>query len=188
MTDWLTKAKTFIQERFWQAHLKKDPVVHAFEVYRILREEFQQEDADVLIAGILHDVLEDTKNTTAHDLEQQFSPHIASLVQAVSHDSGRNYDREAFYEHLKTIPTDAKWIKLADLYANLEWMLTRIQEGNPVFHSHQPYLRHVRMFLDACLNPSFTDARTTLTKLCHEIERLEEEYLYREDFSLPAEI
>lgn len=188
MTDWLTKAKAFIEDRFRNARLKKDPVAHAFEVYRILREEFQQEDADILIAGLLHDVLEDTKNTTEHDLETHFSPHVASLVKAVSHDRERFYDREAFYEHLKTIPAEAKWIKLADLYANLEWMLERIQNGNPVFHSHKPFLRHVRIFLDSCLHPSYTNAKQTLLKYCREIDRLENEYIYREEFATPAEI
>jgi (p)ppGpp synthase/HD superfamily hydrolase len=188
MTNWLTKAKAFVEDRFRDARLKKDPVAHAFEVYRILREEFRQEDADILIAGILHDVLEDTKTTTEQDLGKHFSPHIASLVKEVSHDRERHYDREAFYEHLKTISPEAKWIKLADLYANLEWMLQRIQEGNPVFHSHKPFLRHVEMFLDSCVQPAFATAKQQLTKHCKEIDRLENEYVYREEFSTPAEI
>lgn len=188
MTDWLLKAKAFIEERYRDARLKKDPIAHAFEVYRILREEFRQEDADILIAGILHDVLEDTKMTTEEELGKRFSPRIASLVKAVSHDRGHGYDREAFYERLKTIPDEAKWIKLADLYANLERMLQCIHEGHPVFHSHAPYLRHVQIFLDACVLPIFTESKQGVIKLCREIEKLEKEYLYQEEFSAPAEI
>lgn len=188
MTDWLPKAKAFIEERFRNVRLKKDPVAHAFEVYRILREEFRQEDADILIAGILHDVLEDTRNTTETELEHHFSPRIASLVKAVSHDRDPGYDREAFYEHLKGIPTEAKWVKLADLCANLEWMLERMRNGNPVFQSHQPYLRHVRLFLDACVQPVFIQAKGRLVKLCRDIEHLEKQYLSQDELSIPAEI
>lgn len=188
MTNWLTKAKAFIEERFENTHLKKDPIAHALEVYRILREEFRQEDEDILIAGILHDVLEDTRMTTESDLEEHFSPRIASLVKAVSHNHGPGYDREAFYEHLKNIPIDAKWVKLADLYANLEWMLERMRNNNPVFQSHQPYLRHVRMFLDACIQPVFVEAKRRVVKLCRDIEHLEKQYLSQDGLSIPAEI
>lgn len=186
--DWLSKAKTFIEERFRNVRLRKDPVAHALEVCRILREEFEQQDADVLVAGILHDVLEDTPTTSEGDLRQHFSPRIASLVKAVSHDRDPHYDRDAYYEHLKTISIEAKWIKLADLYANLEWMLERIHDGNPVFHSHKPYLRHIKIFLDSCNQPIFHLAKNKILKFCKEIERFEKELFYREEFSTPAEI
>lgn len=176
MTEQLTKAKAFIEEHFSTVHgLKKDPITHAVEVVRVLKEEFKQEADDLLVAGMLHDVLEDCFNVSFELLSTEFSPHIAELVRDVSHDRGGNFDREAFYERLKTIPTESKWLKLADLYTNLERMLLGIDEGKPVFQSHAPFLRHVRIFLAACTDPMLANAVIKTEQLCKSIQRSEKD-------------
>lgn len=180
MRTWLEKAKTFVQEKFEHVNVKKDPLTHALEVYRILKDEFQIADTEILTAGILHDVLEDT-HATKQEVSENFSQRTAELVQAVSHEKGHEYDREAFYERLQSIPFEAKCIKLADVWANLEWMLERINAGQPVFHSHEPYLRHARLFLGSCMYPSLMHAENHIIELCHKIDRLDRTYLRAED-------
>jgi guanosine-3',5'-bis(diphosphate) 3'-pyrophosphohydrolase len=187
MRTWLEKAKTFVQEKFQGVRVKKDPVAHALEVFRILKEEFGIADTEVPTAGILHDVLEDTR-TTVDEVRMTFSERIAALVKAVSHEQGHGYDREAFYEQLKSIPVEAKWIKLADGLANLEWMLERLKAGQPVFRSHEPYLRHIRLFLGSCLDPSLLPGGKKAVDLCHQIERLEHQMLREDDLVVIGDI
>jgi len=52
-------------------------IVHPLEVMQILQEHGCS--TDVVIAGILHDVLEDT-NATCQDIRQNFGEHVLSLI------------------------------------------------------------------------------------------------------------
>jgi len=55
---------------------------HALGVTQALRDAGVQ-DADVLVAGLLHDVVEQTDVTPA-DIEKQFGPRVRALVEAVT--------------------------------------------------------------------------------------------------------
>ncbi|MBP7133985.1 HD domain-containing protein, partial [Patescibacteria group bacterium] len=88
MTDWREQAKAFLVPWYLQtsAH-HKDPVKHAEDVVQALEVQLHQTDPEILTAGMLHDLLEDTNATAAH-IEEAFSPRVAELVQAVSHEKG----------------------------------------------------------------------------------------------------
>lgn len=60
-------------------------IAHPLEVARLLRDAGCS--ADLVAAGLLHDVLEDTDVSLA-ELEAQFGPRVAELVEAVSEDAG----------------------------------------------------------------------------------------------------
>lgn len=57
-------------------------IVHVLEVAQILLSEPGISE-DVVVAGILHDVLEDT-SYTAEQLERDFGPYVLSLIQFVT--------------------------------------------------------------------------------------------------------
>ena len=67
---------------------------HPLAVARLLADEGWP--PDVTIAGLLHDVLEDT-DAAAEELRERFGPDVARLVEAVTEDAGiqRYRDRKA---------------------------------------------------------------------------------------------
>jgi len=92
---------------------------HFLEVFQILQDEFGVTDHEVLIAGLLHDTMEDT-DTTSEKIVSTFSKNIANLVEEVSHPKNYTKDQKAeYYESLKSISPGAKMIKLADFTSHL---------------------------------------------------------------------
>jgi (p)ppGpp synthase/HD superfamily hydrolase len=90
---------------------------HLEQVVDVLKEFGFTEDKFV-IAGYLHDVLEDTA-ISYNDIKTQFGEEIAEIVYAVTDELGRNRkERKAkTYPKIKANP-DATIVKLADRIAN----------------------------------------------------------------------
>ena len=86
-------------------------------------------DEDTVIAGLLHDVIEDT-NHTPEEIEEVFGTRVKDLVMHVSEDTRLppGQRKNNFAEHLRTAPPEARAISLADLLANrvdiLMWLRT----------------------------------------------------------------
>lgn len=82
--------------------------------------------AEVVYAGLLHDVLEDT-GVTGSELTEQFGPRVATLVQAVSEVKNDNDGGERPWAvrkaeqiaHLQTAELDVVCLKAADVLHNL---------------------------------------------------------------------
>ena len=93
---------------------------HIVQVYGILID--VSDDAEILCAGLLHDILEDT-DTTFDELSTLFTPNIAEIVKMVTHSP-----KGKFFPHLK--PTKeynqlfhkAVLVKFADRLSNLSRM------------------------------------------------------------------
>ena len=83
-------------------------------------------DEDTIIAGLLHDTLEDTR-VTAEELEQAFGAKVREMVQDVTESSlpGLSWEtRKARYlRHLQTAPRASLLIAAADKTANLISMI-----------------------------------------------------------------
>lgn len=128
---------------------------HSFRVGEILENEFCVKDTELIAAGILHDVLEDT-DKTSHELSQTFPARVVLLVQEISHEKSEDYDRESFRAHLLTISDDAKMVKLADYLDSLCWMLEIYQQEKAhehlKFQHNAEYLSSIEQFLDTCKN------------------------------------
>ncbi len=110
-----------------QAHLgqvRKDGctpyVSHVIRVGWLLEHVFGIHDPEVLAAGVLHDVIEDT-TVDYDDLQQQFGSRVADLVACLSKDKRQpEPQREAAYhQQLLAAGPDVLAIKLADLLENL---------------------------------------------------------------------
>lgn len=110
---------------------------HPLSLVTVLLQEANVWDMDVLIASLLHDVLEDTA-TTYDELHEQFGGQVAELVDSVSDDKSLpKQDRKRLQiEHASSSPHRVRLIKLADKICNLrdlldepmDWPLARKQE------------------------------------------------------------
>jgi len=76
-------------------------------------------DTDVLVAALLHDTVEDTK-TSLDEIRQLFGTRVAEIVAACTDDKSLSKVQRKQVQLAKTAsaPIEAKWVKLADKYAN----------------------------------------------------------------------
>lgn len=78
---------------------------------------------EVLIAGWLHDIVEDT-DVKLRDVEEQFGENVAMLVGAVTDEQGSHLDRKArkalTYPRTRAAGKIAVRLKLADRLANVD--------------------------------------------------------------------
>jgi len=143
-------AKKFAGQKFNRVGKKN----HFLDVFQILQGKLNVTDNDVLIAGLLHDTLEDT-STTYEEIKKTFSKKVADLVQEVSHQ--KNYTQEQkleYYERIKTVSPGGKLIKMADFASHLQ-NFAKIYERNeqhlyPKFANNDKYIASIREFLDVC--------------------------------------
>ena len=93
-------------------------ILHPLETLQILSE--MQADMDLQIAGVLHDVLEDT-NTTLEELISLFGEDVASLVNHHSEDKSRSWAERKTTAVLAVKQADEriKMLILADKLSNL---------------------------------------------------------------------
>ncbi|MBY0401855.1 RelA/SpoT family protein, partial [Myxococcota bacterium] len=108
-----------------QARLSGEPyLIHPLEVAGILLELFV--DEDTIIAGLLHDTLEDTL-TTREEIERLFGPKVAFLVEGltkiarIEFKSAREQQAENFRKMLIAMSEDIRilMIKLSDRLHNM---------------------------------------------------------------------
>jgi len=97
-------------------------VVHPLSVSLLLAQ--YGFDEDVVIGGILHDVIEDT-DASLDDIAELFGDSVASLVASVSHNETLPWiDKKKYYIELVRVGGEgAKAISTADKIANAESLL-----------------------------------------------------------------
>jgi (p)ppGpp synthase/HD superfamily hydrolase len=98
---------------------------HIVQVHSILKD--VTDDEEILCAGILHDVIEDT-DTSYEDLIREFNKSIAELVGELTQQG--SWETGYYFPHLKT--RKAVMVKFADRLSNLsrmdDWPGDRQQE------------------------------------------------------------
>lgn len=77
----------------------------------------------LLVAAVLHDTVEDT-NVTIDEIEDQFGPRVARIVDAVSR---RDETYPEFILRVKASGPDAVALKLADIADNTDLRRPRIE-------------------------------------------------------------
>ena len=94
---------------------------HPAEVMQILTE--NQCSEKVIIAGILHDTLEDT-GTTPTEILDRFGEEILKIVAAESEDKSKTWKerKQATIDHLSGASLEAKLVCCADKLSNLRSM------------------------------------------------------------------
>ena len=111
---------------------------HPIQVAELIARIGEVDDLAVLMAAVLHDVVEDTE-TTLEELENAFGPGVSDLVAEVTDDKSlAKADRKKEQiKHTATMTNRAKLIKLADKTCNVrdvghsppeDWDLKRRRE------------------------------------------------------------
>ena len=93
---------------------------HPLAVARLLHDYGQRRT--VLVAGLLHDVLEDTE-VTANELQDRFGPEVTRLVEALTQDASipqYGERKDALRRQILDAGRDAATIALADKVAKVE--------------------------------------------------------------------
>lgn len=129
--DKLTQAVIFAAQRH-AGQLRKGTqspyIVHPLEVMSILLA--MGADTELLIAGVLHDTVEDT-DTTVEEIEKLFGSRVARLVAGHSDDKSLSWEerKAAAVEHLRHGDRDMKMMVMADKVSNLRSMYRDYHSG-----------------------------------------------------------
>jgi len=93
---------------------------HPLGLAKLLAVEGKVNDADVLIAAVLHDTIEDTR-TTEQELRIRFGDRVADIVLEVTDDKSlpKQRRKELQVEHASHKSREAALVKLADKTCNL---------------------------------------------------------------------
>lgn len=131
----LTKALLTASKAHMSQRRKSDDspyINHLIEVQSLLATSANVKDEDIIIAGLLHDVIEDS-DVTQMQIQGEFGSRIASLVAAVTDDKTSPLEkrRELAIKKLEKAPKSVKLIKLADICSNAMaipegWSIERI--------------------------------------------------------------
>jgi (p)ppGpp synthase/HD superfamily hydrolase len=96
-------------------------IVHPVEVMKILIENKCTEK--VIIAGILHDTIEDAK-IKPKEIRNKFGEEVMRIVQSESEDKKKTWEerKQATIDHLKTASLEVKLVCCADKLSNIRAM------------------------------------------------------------------
>lgn len=112
-----------------------DMIFHPFTVGMILQR--AGANTNCVIAGILHDVVEDTKYTL-EDIKNEFGPEIANIVDEVSEDKSLKWKERKIeaINKIKTASIEGKFVECVDKISNLETLYALYkEEGEKVWES-----------------------------------------------------
>ena len=115
-------------------------IFHPFTVAMILKD--NNMDEDTVIAGVLHDVVEDTKYSL-DDIRNEFGDRVANIVDEVSENKSLEWKprKEEAIEKVRKASFEGKMVECVDKINNLETLYELIQEkGDSVWNSfNRPY-------------------------------------------------
>ena len=96
-------------------------IMHPLEVVQILEE--MGADETLLMAGVLHDTLEDT-DTTREEIQEQFGQAVVELVCGHTEDKSRSWQerKETAIQEVKDGDLSMKMLVLADKLSNIRDM------------------------------------------------------------------
>jgi (p)ppGpp synthase/HD superfamily hydrolase len=142
---------------------------------------------DVIVAGILHDTIEDSidkKKVTCAMLAERFGKNVAHLADSVTEQrrdlKWEKRKREAL-AHIKTFSHDSLLVKSADVISNVSEILEDYRkEGPKTFRRFNApkekvvrhYMETMETILDRWPKNPFADDLNVLTISLKEIERL----------------
>ncbi|QQS61406.1 MAG: HD domain-containing protein [Candidatus Moraniibacteriota bacterium] len=146
-------------------------IIHPLTVGFLLSQAQAREE--VVIAGILHDTIEDSpdyKKVNKDLIAERFGEEVAFLVYSVTeNDRNLSWDerKKEALEHIQTFSKDSLLVKSADVIANVSELLADIfKDGDVVFErfsvSKEKTLNHMRKTIASLLlqwkeNPFFED-------------------------------
>jgi (p)ppGpp synthase/HD superfamily hydrolase len=134
LTPKIQKAINFVAEKHFNQKRKGIElpyVVHPYSVAIILSN--HTDDEDVIVAGLLHDILEDVKGYSEEDMKQEFGERITKIVKEVSEDKDPNVSeddkatwgprKDKYLANLENDSQEALLVCAADKIHNLHSMI-----------------------------------------------------------------
>lgn len=123
---------------------------HPLKVAKLL-DEYNERDYDLLIAAILHDVVEDT-DATFEEIEKEFSKEISELVKEVTDDKDLPYTvrKELQVKNAPDLSVNAKKLKIADKICNIRDILNYPLDWGP--ERKKGYLEWAEQVVSGCKN------------------------------------
>ncbi len=91
-------------------------------------------DEDTIIAGILHDTIEDTE-VVAEDIEKSFGKRVKDLVLSVSEDKSLEWEerKNKYLEKVLAGSDSTKAISVADKIQNVQTLINNVDSGRTDF-------------------------------------------------------
>ena len=123
-TDKLTLAITYATEKHHgqtRNDAERTPyIIHPLQVCNNLWEIGEVRNANILIAALLHDTLEDT-SATADEINTLFGPRVLATVQEVTNDPNltSSQNKQLQIDHVPLMSQDARLVKLSDRLTNI---------------------------------------------------------------------
>lgn len=89
-------------------------------------------DEDILLAGLMHDSLEDVPDYTFEDLIADCGQNVANIVLDVTEEKSLPYieRKNKYLQHLETVSFDSLIVSVADKYHNIMSMSDMINKNN----------------------------------------------------------
>lgn len=112
-------------------------MIHPLRATLILLEDLNCRDPDMLIATLLHDVIEDTEQAL-ETVEERFGALVAGYVHALSQDKGTESKQE-YIERIIAGPREIRLMKAADKLDNARDAAS-LARGES---AHTDYLEHI---------------------------------------------
>lgn len=140
------KALTFATQKHYgqkRKYKEEDYIEHPKRVAYLVS--LFSTNKNLWIAALLHDTLEDT-DTVLEELEKEFNPLIANLVQELTNDEilkNKIGKSEMIYQKVKKLSSDAYLIKLCDRIDNLQSLYFAPQKDR------EQYLLQTQRMLEA---------------------------------------
>ena len=127
---------------------------HLLEVAHLIATHADPADTNLVIAGLLHDTIEDT-GVTAAELEERFGPDVAGLVREVTDDKSLPKEtRKALQvQNAPHKSRRAQVIKLADKISNLRAILEEPPAGWS-FERKRQYFDWAKQVVDGLRAPN----------------------------------
>jgi len=105
-----------------------DPyIIHPIRIANMLMYDLGVRSADMVVAGLLHDVVEDT-NVTLEEIEEKFGKKVADIILSLTRDKEKETKKEKFDKILKG-QQEIKLLKACDWLDNLRSFIYRTDRG-----------------------------------------------------------
>jgi (p)ppGpp synthase/HD superfamily hydrolase len=146
---------------------------HLIEVAHLISTTLFEPDINLVVAALLHDVIEDAGVTSA-ELTERFGPDVAGLVLEVTDDKSLPTEerKRLQIEHAPKLSVRAQTIKLADKISNLRSILSS-PPANWGLERKRDYFTWAKRVVDglSAPNPALkAEFENTFTRLS-EVER-----------------
>jgi len=152
-------------------------LAHIMEVMQILIENNCQEE--VIIAGILHDTLEDTE-TTPEEIQKLFGKNILSIVQSETEDKTKSWHerKSETIRHLRFASPDTLLVCCADKLSNIRSMYVDLIEiGDKLWERFNASKKDIQWYYESIVKAlskiSNTPMYLDLKDMVHDVFHLD---------------